>query len=55
MLEIEKLAQAAYMAYGKSTNNKNFRGEEMPTWELLPTAIQNAWIAATGEIVVRLR
>lgn len=55
MLDIDKLAQGAYAAYGASTGNKNFRGEEMPTWEALPDKIRAAWCAATESIVVALR
>lgn len=39
------LAKGAYLAYGRSTGNKNFRGEEMPKWEDLPEAIRTAWVA----------
>jgi hypothetical protein len=45
--QVEDLAKGAYAAYGLSTNNKNFRGEEMPTWEALPEAIRAAWKAAS--------
>jgi hypothetical protein len=44
--QIDDLAKGAYGAYGLSTNNKNFRGEEMPKWEELPEAIRSAWKAA---------
>lgn len=45
-LQIEDLAKGAYRAYGQSTGNKNFRGEEMPKWEELPEPIRTAWKAA---------
>lgn len=43
------IAKAAYVAYGKSTDNKNYQGLPMPEWKDLPPAIQTAWIAASGE------
>lgn len=39
-------AQEAYHRYGKVTDFKNFRGEDMPNFESLPETIKNAWIAA---------
>lgn len=52
-------ARVAYRAYSVATDNKNFRGEEMPTWEKLPPAIQKAWqaavIAVFHEIGERMR
>lgn len=53
MKTIEELAKEAYEAYGKFTDNKNFRGEEMPKWEDLPERIRGAWAAATRHIVLR--
>lgn len=47
---IKQEAQRGYEAYSKSTNNKNFRGEEMPAWSELPLAIQKAWQAAAFTI-----
>jgi hypothetical protein len=46
-----EIAKKAYAAYGVSTGNKNFRGEEMPTWDALPEAIRNAWVAATEAVI----
>ena len=54
MVDIEKLAMGAYAAYGRSTGNKNFRGEPMPTWEALPESIREAWRAAVESVVVAL-
>lgn len=51
MPDIVKIAQAAYAAYGESTDNKNFQGDEMPTWEDLPSAIKRAWMAAVEAIL----
>ncbi len=39
-------ARAAYEAYGRATNFKNFRGDLMPRFEDLGKKIQTAWIAA---------
>lgn len=44
------LAKLAYEAYGHSTGNKNFRGEEMPAWEILPEKIKHAWLAAAAAV-----
>lgn len=41
-------AKGAYQAYAAVTDNKNFRGEEMPAFEALPVQIQKAWEAATA-------
>jgi len=44
------VAAEAYAAYAATTNNKNFRGEEMPSFDELPAAIISAWIAATRRV-----
>lgn len=44
--EALKMAEAMYLAYSASTNNKNFRGEEMPVFGDLPSSIKDAWVAA---------
>jgi hypothetical protein len=44
------LAKLAYSAYGQSTDGLNFRGEKMPAWENLPTAIQIAWEVAAVSV-----
>jgi hypothetical protein len=41
-----EVAKVAYAAYGSSTGNKNFRGEEMPTWDGLTPEIRIAWAEA---------
>lgn len=51
MLDTNAIAQLGYEAYSRSTNNKNFRGQEMPKFDELPAAIKNAWVAATEEII----
>lgn len=51
MADIIEVAKAAYAAYGDSTCNKNFRGEEMPTWDALPQSIQDAWVAACTTVL----
>ena len=45
------LEEAAYQAYGESTEWKNFRGDKMPEWEELPESIQKAWRAASIAVV----
>jgi len=50
-INYKNLAKMGYEAYSKSTDNKNFQGNEMPKFEELPEPIVNAWIAATEEIV----
>jgi len=40
------VAKEAYRAYAAVTDNKNFRGDEMPKFSELPEEIQNAWEAA---------
>lgn len=54
MIDMTNMARTAYAAYGHSTGNKNFRGEEMPTWDALPQAIRNAWVAAVWAVVDNL-
>lgn len=49
-LGVDLLAQSAYVAYGRSTGWKNYRGLDMPRWEDLGEAIQNAWRAAVVEV-----
>ena len=48
------LAKIAYAAYAKSTNNKNFKGEEMPTFDELPIKIQDAWWEATNAVKIHV-
>lgn len=43
-------AKIAYLAYGKTPGNKNFRGEEMPKFEDLPEKIQLAWANAAQAV-----
>lgn len=45
-LELDIVARHSYEAYAHSTHNKNFQGNEMPTWADLPEAIRVAWTAA---------
>jgi len=45
------LAEQGYLAYGKVTDNKNFRGEPMPLFSELPEKIRTAWAEAAKEIV----
>ncbi len=47
-----ELARAAYQAYGRTTQFKNFQGGEMPLWENLPELIRVAWTAAVKFAVI---
>lgn len=40
-------AMAAYAAYGKTTDFKNFQGNPMPAWADLPDKIREAWVNAS--------
>lgn len=51
----ERLAKAAYAAYGETTDFKNFRGEPMPAWADLGTRIQDAWAAAVTAVAEQVR
>jgi hypothetical protein len=44
------IAQEAYEAYSESTGNKNFQGNEMPTWAELPEKIKTAWAVAAQAV-----
>ena len=48
--DLEQLALNAYMAYGKTTDYKNFKGEPMPKYFDLPNRIQEAWKAAAESV-----
>jgi hypothetical protein len=52
MITMEKIAEVAYKGYSKKTNNKNFMGKEMPTWEQLPDQTKEAWKAACTSTLV---
>ncbi len=45
-MDARQIAKNAYHAYAGVTDNKNFRGEEMPAFDDLPPKIQEAWTAA---------
>lgn len=45
--ELERIARAAYAAYGETTGGKNYQGPPMPDWDDLGEKIQTAWRAAT--------
>ncbi len=46
----EELAKKAYLAYGQTTDFKNYQGLPMPEWENLPESIQKAWCNAASAI-----
>jgi len=43
-------ARAAYHAYGQTTDNKNFQGNEMPEYDQLPEQIRTAWENASEAV-----
>lgn len=47
-------AMAAYAAYGKTTNYKNYQGLPMPLWPDLTPIIQQAWINAAQAAVAHV-
>lgn len=47
---ILEAAQIAYLAYGQTTDFKNFQGNPMPAWQELPEKIQEAWGAAVKAV-----
>lgn len=44
------IGQAAYEAYAKATDNKNVRGEELPSWNELTVPVQNGWQLAAEAV-----
>lgn len=46
----ESRARIAYTAYGRKVNFRNFQGDPMPSFDELPQAIRDAWIASAGVI-----
>ena len=44
------LSEMGYMTYAKTTDNKNYQGLPMPTWETLPVPQKTAWINAAAAI-----
>lgn len=47
-------AQTAYQAYGDSAEWRNFRGEPMPSWPVLPPATRQHWVAAAAATRARV-
>lgn len=47
----EAFAISAYKAYSASAGNKNFRGEPMPEFDVLPQPIKTAWEAAVRQVI----
>lgn len=45
-----EMAEAAYAAYGASTDHKNYQGLPMPDWDELTDRIQLAWIEAASAV-----
>jgi hypothetical protein len=51
-MDVIEFAKIAYAAYGRTVQQKNFRGEPMPSWEDLPVEIHRAWSAAASAVAV---
>lgn len=48
---LEKLAEDAYNAYGRSVSWQAVSGTRMPAWEELPLRVMQAWKAAADAVV----
>ncbi len=46
----DTLGRTAYAAYGKTTDNKNYQGNEMPAFDDLPENIKTAWENAAAAV-----
>lgn len=44
------IAGSAYRAYAANRGNKDYRGEELPAWDVLPEHIRSAWEAAVRQV-----
>ena len=53
-MAVRMQAQRAYMAYCENSGNKNFRGEECPKWEDLPSVTRSHWCASIIAILPHL-
>lgn len=53
-MAVRMQAQRAYMAYCENSGNKNFRGEECPRWENLPSETRSHWCAAVIALLPHL-
>lgn len=51
-MDNQELAQAAYAAYGRTTDFKNYQGLSMPEWKLLPPIIQEAWTNSAVTVAI---
>lgn len=50
---LREMAEAAYAAYGASTDHKKYQGLPMPDWDELTDRIQMAWIEVAGAVALR--
>ena len=48
---LNDLAANLYAAYGAATGGLNFRGEPIPTWDVLPDTQKNAWLATAQKAI----
>jgi hypothetical protein len=42
----------AYEAYGTQVEWKSYHGEPLPTWQMLPADIKNAWESAADAVIM---
>jgi len=49
---LNRLAIAAYQAYGRITDMKNYQGNPMPEYADLPDPIKAAWRAAVSQVYI---
>lgn len=51
--EVRALAKRFYLAYTANSGNKNFQGNDCPTWDDLPPAVRGHWCAVAWEEFLR--
>ncbi|MBA2706985.1 MAG: hypothetical protein H0U59_04175 [Gemmatimonadaceae bacterium] len=51
MMSPEELGRVAYLAYGATTEFKNYQGLPMPSWADLPDQIRRAWCNAAHAVM----
>lgn len=51
MIPVKYITKEAYLAYGKTTDFKNFQGNPMPEFDKLPAKIKDAWENAVKKTI----
>ena len=54
-MNLEKMAENMYLAYGKSSGGLNFRGEPMPEYKDLPEQIRLNWVASAEAALLEVK